>query len=342
VSCCSSSAEQRRRRRRVRGVTLVELLVAQVIVAIVIAGVFALVAAQTRSYHQNWSAVEAQVRLREATHVMLREMQGLGGEDGFAGDIVSFSDGGNSASDTVTLFLRDFSVCGGIQPVEDFDGDDIELVDTVDLSDPPDGVDDCPINFLPGCDEADLLGRAVLARGDNHGARFVITSVDVSDCKVELGSSPANTAFRAAYNAAWGTSHSSVSAVLGDLGTEEAVVFGSTMTFTVDDSREMLQRSVNGAAAVDVLPRVTDLQVEFAHDLNGNDLIDAGEWDTTGGLAGATPRNFHGVRFGLVTYASSGNAVEAAPPTFGNRDLSGVPGGRRYRYSMHFAAARNR
>ena len=98
MSCCKPSASApdrsapartsfggRKRRRPLRGLTLIELIVAQVVVSIIAAGMFTLIGAMTRSFHEEQGATEAQVRLREASSVLLRTLQGIGGSEGQGG-----------------------------------------------------------------------------------------------------------------------------------------------------------------------------------------------------------------------------------------------------------------
>lgn len=324
-----------------RGMSLIELLTSQVIVAIIAAGMFAVIGGLTRSYHSEYGASEAQVRLREASHVLLRTLQGIGGADGRAGDLVYTTDGGATAPDSLTVFRADFGTCGGVQSVDAVDGVNLRLVQT-DLD--GDGYVDCPIDHLVGCSATELEGKVVMVEGTSRSAQLLLTNVNTSPCQLTFNSGALQGLLVGAYNAHFGAAATNVNDVFADLSSVQAVRMGSTFTFTVDPHTDRLMRSINGQAPEGILDGVYDLQVVTAHDLPpGDGVIDAGEWNVNGALSGATPDNFYGVRVGLVTYGESRDGIEKElPPSFGNRTLIGAPGGRRYRTSWIFAAARNR
>lgn len=338
---CKRSAD-RRFPRRLRGLTLIELMVAQVIVGVIAAGMFALIGGMTRSFHEEQGATEAQVRLREASSVMLRTLQGIGGSDGRAGHLVLRDDGGDSAADSLTIFSSDYGVCGGSQPVVSIEDGDKVLLAKQDFD--GDTLDDCPVDTMVGCRSADLIGRVLLIEGATRSAQLLITEADVAACTLTLGSSAVQSLQVAAYNQHFSATASGPAGVLTQLGDMRTARFGASVTFSVDPYTESLVRSINGAAPTKVLDGIYDLQVVTAHDLPpGDGAVAADEWNHDGALADATPENFFGVRVGLITYGSArAGIVHGAPRVFANRFHSDAPGGRRYRYSWIFAAARNR
>lgn len=325
-----------------RGATLIELIVSQVIVGIIAAGIFALIGGMTRSYHEEHGATEAQIRLREASSVLLRALQGIGGEEGRAGYLVLSKDWGAAAADTLTIFRADYGLCAGVQGVLEVVDHDLRL-ERIDLD--GDSLPDCPLGTLTGCTPEAVTGRVALIEGESRSAQLLVTSADEAACVVRFETRAVQSLQIAAYNEHFGTAAANVTDVIGELGPVRAVRFGSAVTFSIDAFSDRLLRSTNGQTPVPVMDGVYDLQVVTAHDFsprNGS-VDEATEWSWDGALAGATPENFFGVRVGLVTYGSANAGVRHhAPAVFANRFHDGAPADRRYRASWVFAAARNR
>ncbi len=354
MSFFSSSARRpgpRRRRvalRPARGFTLIELFVSQAIVGVMAAAIFALIAAQTKSFHTSWSTSEAQIRLRESTHLLLRDLQGIGSDQDLPGQLLGFTDGGTGGSDAVVVFRQDAAICTGALGIDSIDHSaetiTLELVD----HDANAGTANvCPMGNIVGCSAATVSGRVAHVRGDLRAGFFYVSSADETNCTLSVPTGD-NADYITNYESQNDVTASSMTNILNPgqangLGSPVGVLFGSSIAFSVDDAREVLQRSVNGLPPTDVIDDVRDLQIELAHDLDLDGVIDAGEWNTTGTLAGATPANFRAVRLGLMTFASSKDNIVARPPSvFGNRNHTTAPDGRRYRYSFVLAAARNR
>jgi len=327
-----------------RGFTLVELIVSQVIVGIIAAGVFGLIAAQTQSFHSNWSATEAQVRLREATHLMLRDAQGLGDVSQGAGEMIGFVDGGSGDADELFVYRNDVALCQGGLGVDTVAGDTLQLT-LVDYD--LDGTDDCPIDdAATNCPSAELVGSSALVIGDGplaEHAVLLVTAANAGTCSVTFADG-ANGNYKQFFDVAHPDlpSQSSVSDVIAAVGSVTGVSFGNRMHFYVNAPRENLMRMVNAQAETVVVEGIRDLQVQAAHDVDNNDVIANTEWRSTATLTDATAFNFRAMRIGLMAFANSKRSIEVAPPNiFGNRDHSAAPGGRRYRQSFVIAAARN-
>ena len=111
MSSCKPFAE---RSRVVRGMTLIEVMVSQTIALILIAALTSLVVMMVTRLSSETNVSDAQVRLRQASHAILRDSQGIGGELSQNGDLVIVEEAdGLDGSDAFTLFKRDESVCGG-------------------------------------------------------------------------------------------------------------------------------------------------------------------------------------------------------------------------------------
>jgi prepilin-type N-terminal cleavage/methylation domain-containing protein len=341
MSCCRRSAERRAGgARRLRGLTLIELLVAQVIVGIIAAGMFALIGGMTRSFHEEHGAAEAQIRLREASSVLMRSLQGIGGNEGKAGYLVMRDDGGPDAADSLSVFRADYGVCGGVQAVLSVEGGNRLRLAQHDFD--GDTFPDCPLENMVGCRMDDITGRVLLVEGQTRSAQLLVTAADDSTCELTLGTSAVQSLQLQRYRDHFGSSASTPANVISELGAVQAARFGNAMTFSVADNA--LWRTVNGANLTRILSGVYDLQIVTAHDLPpGDGAITAAEWNHDGALTGASPDNFFGVRVGLITYGQARGGIEQpAPQVFANRFHNAAPKERRYRASWMFAAARNR
>lgn len=329
-----------------RGFSLVEVMVSQVIALIVISGSLSLVVPLLRNFGEQEGAVEAQIRLREVSHVILRDVQGIGGGDGRAGSLFTLvADGGAFGSDQMRIFKRAQGLCTGqIDPgslavrgspgvnlTVQLDGTsaDLHAVD-----------DECPMRVLSNCSEALLADHEVLVSGPGGAAAMRISSVNASSCRIQLNPN-ANPNVVADYNRTHGTSIANINQLFDAIATPASLIIGSTFEYRV--VAETLERSVDGGPFKSILPGVHDLQVVRAFDVDNDGLVSAGEWDETGTLVGATPFNFFGAKVGIVTFGGARAGVENRPPVkFGNRNLTAAPVDRRYRSSFIFAAARNR
>jgi len=328
MSCCRPFADRAR-----RGMTLIEVMISQTIAIVVISAMMAVVVAMVNKLQSEVATSDAQVHLRQVTHLLLRDTQGIGSSSGAsAGDFILINDGGANAPDSFTLFRRDESVCGGGVPLEAGNGSSGNRLN-VDQS------SGCPL-ALSTCPPVELAGRTVMVVGDSRSAQMTGHSVTVtsSTCNIvaPLGQPGINVVTN--YNARYGTSLTDINQVLADIGPVQ-VLTGSGFTYRVDRTagRNMLQRSTDdGRTFVDILDNVLDLQVQRVF-MDGN-AIEYQNEPVTG-----APEDFIGLRIGLVTFARATDGLTVPPPaTFGNRTLTGSPGNRRYRASFVITAARNR
>lgn len=338
------------RRRGPRGVSLIELMISQVIMLVLLAGLVGLVVSLIRALHSGTGHAEAQVRLREASHLFLRDLQGLGGDEGGrAADLVTVIDGGATAADQLTVFKRDSTICGGDLPVLGVPG-----ITTVVNGTP------CPILATGACTAAALEHQRVMVRGKQRSIVLLVDAVDVGTCSLTFSAGGPNADAVAKYLAdhsqAGVTDLPTVLTSLGGIAGSSTLLFGMTLEYRIGGTgpANVLQRRVNSvdpAGFVDVLKDTLDLQVMRGFDLNRDGALQDEEFETdpgfgaavaAAGASGASADTFVGVKIGLVTFAKTVDGIVVAPPAlFGNRNLSGLPSDRRYRSSFVFAAARN-
>ena len=326
MSCCKPVAEQNR-----RGMTLIEVMISQTIAIIVISAMMAVVVAMVNKLQSEVATSDAQVHLRQVTHLLLRDTQGIGSSSGAsAGDFILINDGGSSAPDSFTLFRRDESVCGGGIPLNAGNSNSGNTLN-------PDTTSGCPF-ALSTCPPAELAGRTLMVVGDSRSAQMTGHTVNASSCEIKGPTGQQATNVVSNYNARYSATMSNINQVFGDMVPVQ-ILAGSGFTYRVDrgGGRNMLQRSTDdGVTFVDILDNVLDLQVQRVF-MNG-DVIEYQNEPATG-----APEDFIGLRIGLVTFARANDGLSVPPPaTFGNRTLTGSPGNRRYRASFVITAARNR
>jgi hypothetical protein len=320
---------------------LIEVMVSQAIALIVLTALLALVVAMVSKLQSESVASDAQVRLRQTSHLLLRDTQGVGSSSGAgAGDFYFVKDGGVSAADEFTVFKRDEAVCGGGVAVTKNDGVTVEAKD-ID-TDPTATTDmECPLG-LAGCSAADIAGVASLIVGTTTSVSL-LGGTSGASCKFTFPTGSQATDATSAYNARFGSSESNLGGVLSDVfgaGGTGQVLFGSSFTYRVQGT--VLQRSTNGGASfADVLDNVLDLQVERVYRNTDGTLCIVSR--TTGVAHSCIEDNFLGLRLGVVTFATGQDGLSVPPPaTFANRTHSTAANGRRHRASVVFSASRNR
>ena len=318
-----------------RGMTLVEVMISQAIAIVVISAMMSVVVAMVNKLQSEVATSDAQVNLRQVSHLLLRDTQGVGSSAGStAGDFVIIQDGGATAPDSFTLFRRDESVCGGSLPVANSTGNVLN-VDNVGGA--------CPIPSA-SCTIADIEGRTMMVLGSN-GQAIMMTGHNAtggSSCKVNYPTGLQAGDVVAAYNSAYSPAAANINKVFDQLLPIQ-ILAGSGFTYRIDRTggRNMLQRSVNNSATFsDILDNVFDLQVQRVFQTGTvTSIVNEGAALPTGVVAD----DFIGLRIGIVTFARSIDGLTVAPPaTFGNRNLTTAPENRRYRASFIFTAARNR
>jgi Tfp pilus assembly protein PilW len=322
--------------------SLIELLVAQVIALIVVAGLLSLFVPTVQALAQNEGSVESQVRLREASHLLLRDLQGLGGAEGGSGALfVVLADGGAGGADRFRVFRRDHTVC-----TENLAEPGVMAVTTITPAAETatlglvTGV--CPLTAA-SCTAAAVVGRRMFVRSSTGAAiPLEVTAVDPGACTMTFGAA-ANLDAVTAYNRVFTPAVASYSALLTQLASGGAnsakLVVGSTFEYRVVG--EALQRSVNGDAFETVMPEVFDIQVVPIYDLNTNDTIDAGERNVANAV-GFSANAFFGAEISIVTFSKAKGGIVVAPPALiANRNLAAAPADRRYAASTILIAARN-
>ena len=333
MSFCKRFAERRAR----HGMSLVEVMVSQTIALVVITAMMSLVVAMVKRMQSETAASDAQVRLRQASHLLLRDTQGIGGSSSSSGDLVFIVDGGSGAADEFTIFKRDESVCGGGLELTGIAGVNIAFT-TVDI-DPTSGVNEqCPVD-RPLCPASELAGRTAQVVGPFKSIAMTGHTATASSCMLNFPKGQQATDVVASYNARFGASMTAISQVLGEIGPTQ-VLFGSSFTYRVRNNT--LQRSTDRVEFIDVLTNVFDLQVLRVYATAAGTTVDVPVSTGAALPAGITEEKFLGLRLGLVTFAATQDGMAVAPPsTFGNRTLVGTAGFR-YRASFVFAASRNR
>jgi hypothetical protein len=281
------------------------------------------------------------VRLREASHVLLRDVQGLGGAEGGGGALfVVVSDGGANGPDSFRAFRREHSVCTeslaepGILAVTA-----LTSVGTATVA-PAAGV--CPL-LQPSCAARFVVGRRLLVKNPAGVALpLSATSVDTAACTISFGAT-SNTGAASEFNRIYSLALTDYAGVLATLGpttsSQSQIVIGSTFEYRVRS--DTLERSVDGNAFEAVLPGVYDIQVVPAYDVDRNGVVSDGERDVNNALRLA-PSSFFGANISIVTFTSAKGAATVAPPTtLANRHFGNAPRERRYAGSSIFVAARN-
>lgn len=331
---------------RVRALTLLEVMVSQTIAIILIAAMTSLVVTMVTKLSAETNVSDAQVRLRQASHLILRDSQGVGGELSQSGDLVVVEDNvGGAGPDRFTLFKRDESICGGSVAIPATNGVTVSVGQRGTPA-------VCPIG-LSGCSEADILNHRLVIVGPSRSIDLTGHSANAAACKLVFPTGADETDVVARYNAKYGTSVGNMAAMLADLAPANAasqILFGTTFRYSIGGTAAapVLLRSVNGAADAVIVDNIADMQIERVYDIDANGIIAPGEIvtaNTIGGPlpAGANEQTFLALRIGLVAFSrASDGLIVAPPPTFSNHNTSTLPGGRRYRATFVTAAARNR
>ena len=340
MSSCKPFAE---RARVVRGMTLLEVMVSQTIALILIAALTSLVVMMVTRLSSETNVSDAQVRLRQASHAILRDSQGIGGELSQSGDLVIVEEGdGLGGSDAFTLFKRDESVCGGSVGITSTAG----VTSTVAFRGSPSV---CPIG-LTGCSATDIDSHRLVVIGASRSIDVSGHLANALSCKLVLPSGVDATQAVTAYNSKYGTAHATLTQVLTEIG-PVAFAFGTSFRYEIagTTAAPVLQRSVNGAASALIADNIADLQVERWYDIDGDGVVAAGEVVSSDTLTGSLPPgansdNFLGLHIGLLAFgkAASDGFVVPPPTMFSNHSTAALPGMRRYRGSFITAAARNR
>lgn len=343
MSCCKRSAE-----RRARGLSLIEVMVSQAIALIVLSALLALVVAMVSKLQAESVVSDAQVRLRQVSHLLLRDTQGVGSSSGVGtGDFYFVKDGGVAAADEFTVFKRDEAVCGGGVGIAESDGVTVEVED-IDTDPTAATAMACPIG-LAGCSASDIAGVAALVAGSAKSVSLLGgtggSGAGAGACRFTFPTGAQASDAVSAYNARFSTTKPNLKEVLKDVVGEGAatsgqILFGSSFTYRVQGTT--LQRSVNGGASfVDVLTDVLDLQVERVYRNTDGSLCVVSA--TTGQAHSCIEDNFLGLRLGVITFATGQDGLSVPPPaTFANRTHSTTANGRRHRASVVFSASRNR
>jgi len=320
-------------------------MVSQAIILVVVSGVFTIIVAISKSYHSSDGGVGAQLRLREVSHVLMRDLQGLGGEDGRAGDLMEVVDSTSSA-DTVSVFKTNRAQCGGGLTTTRFNTNRIHFA--------PDspcvvGTAICPATVVNNqlialiTDDATLKVR-VSNVNTNSGASNCSVYISPTDpdnqralARLQLSYPPDG--YPTASIDEWLVEHPPITSRVG-----------VELSYTVVNNT--LQRSVNRGLPEAIVDGVFDLQVARAYDTNGDGLIGENEWVgksativTEADLAGANPVTFLASEVALVTFASAADAIyDVLPAGFENRTytLTTEQKQRRYRWARFLFAARNR
>jgi hypothetical protein len=323
-----------------RGLTLIEVMISQAIAIIVISAMMAVVVAMVNKLQSEVAISDAQVHLRQVSHLLLRDTQGVGASSGSsAGDFISIADGGANGADSFTLFRRDESICGGGIALDQKIGKNNkpETHDGVNLN--PDQGDGCPIG-RETCGPDELNGRSLFVTGKTGSAMMVGHNAREQACKITYPTGKQASDIVDRYNASTGLNASNISNMF-DLMLPAQILAGSAFTYQLDSARNVLQRSTDGGETfIDILDGVFDLQVQRVFQTPGEPVfVSEGEALP----ADVEADDFIGLRIGLVTF---GRAVDGLtvppPPVFANRNLSAAPKNRRYRASFVVTAARNR
>lgn len=343
------------RKRQHRAMSMIEVITSQVIVIIVVTGLVGLVAAMVKKLNSENNVSDAQVRLRQATHLLLRDTQGIGGDAALSGDLISVVDNVSVAADAdlgtdiLTIFKRDESICNGGMGVSLTSSQKVTATGTCTIA-------------ATGCSVAELQTRRVVLRNGAKSIELTPATPTASPCAIDFAGSANANAF-AAYNKSTkrgcetgatdstplSGSCTTTALAMADLAPTQALV-GSSFVYRVKNKK--LERSLNGGAFEVVLENVVDLQIERVFDSDGDGAIEAVNEDgdvevvtaSTGNEpASATPASFLGLRIGVMTFGRAVDGMEVRPPaTFSNHPTSGFATGFRYRGTFIFAAARNR
>lgn len=342
---CSRPSGDPARARHARGLSLIEVMISQSIAIIVISAMMAIVVAMVNKLQSEVASSDANVNLRQASHLLLRDTQGIGSSAGAtAGDFIIIRDGGSSAADSFTIFRRDEAICGGSLPITGTTTEHLIVDNKAGPPSPgnPDGT--CPFaeENKASCPADEVRDRELMVLGLD-GRAVMISGHKPDGCTILYPGGTQATDVVAAYNALYDPDVSDVESLFPALNPIQ-VLSGSGFTYRLDEARSVLQRSTDfGRTFRDVLDGVFDLQVQRVY-VNLDERCFRSEGEPL--CPGFTDDDFVGLRIGLVTFARAADALTVPPidsfGRFANRNLTSAPGGRRYRGTFILTAARNR
>jgi hypothetical protein len=330
-------------KRAARGMTLVELLVSQTIVLFVVGGVFSLVVAFGKSFHAADGASQAQIRVREIGHVLLRDLTALGGADGRAGELLQVEDS-TTAPDAFAVFKVNPGLCAGGVAVTEHDGAVLRFAAATEPCPFADTSTTCPTSMLQG--------RTVVVVGERASMLAKLSTVNPATCTATVApGDPDNDDALARLRRALPTAELSSMNDALELLLPGSVRVGSRFAYRVAADR--LERSVDGAAWTPVVDGVHDLQIARAYDVDGSGTVEDDEWLGKDAdhvdeedLAGASARSYFGAEVVVSTFGKAADGILEAPPSgLQNRaPTTATPEQqrRRYRTVRLFMAARNR
>lgn len=333
-----------------RGLTLIEVMISQTIAIVVISAMMAVVVAMVNKLQSEVATSDANVNLRQVSHLLLRDTQGIGSSAGStAGDFIIIRDGGVNAADSFTIFRRDESICGGSLPLTGTFGVNLQVDENAGPATPADTNGTCP--FAAGnsafCSAAELSDADLMVLGlDGKAVMMTGHNAQSTTCRIGFPPGQQGSDVVAAYNALYDPDVSNINQVFGAGALNPVqLLSGSGFTYRLDASRNVLQRSTDfGRNFRDILDGVFDLQVQRVFvNVGGRCFLSEG----APLCPGFTTDDFIGLRIGLVTFARAMDLLSVPPPVdsgglFANRNLTSVPGNRRYRGTFILTAARNR
>lgn len=340
---------------RVRGMTLLELMVSQAVVLVLVGSIFALIVAQTRNFHRMEGSIEAQVSLRQITYALMRDLQAIGGADGRAGELLEVTDNTNGP-DQLLVFKSNPALCNsGLTTVAgaNFSGNLLKIAKTGST---------CPIGNTAAsnaaCHKDLVINKDILLASNTASMRLFATAVDTSGCTITIDSSNAlNTAAVTRLKRSFPTNTvnnltDAFTLIFAGNTQTGSVRLGSTLQYRVADNT--LLRSVDRQTEEALLDNIADLQIARAYDTNNDGIIGDNEWlgrtaslRNESDLTGASPVTYFGAEVILVASGSQAYGDDHVEKdiidTAFNHSLAELQNtGRTYRWSRVFMAARNR
>jgi Tfp pilus assembly protein PilW len=246
-----------------RAFTLLELMVASSITLIILTAATSLMLFMVSAVNKENRMSDTQIKLREVSNLLLRDMQGISGETGNIGDLVFVVDGGANASDELTVFRRDESVCAGQLIGTKKSGSSFTVAGST-----------CPFTS-PTCTPAEVATRQFVIGQGNKVFQPKAPTATTTGCLLSFAAGGSTDLGVVQYNTQFNVTKTNNAGIFTDMNlVDETTVVnltvGTTFRYKLNQAAKTLQRSVNGGAFVDVMEGIYDFQVERIFDVDGN------------------------------------------------------------------------